>query len=139
MSTKRRGFASLFNRESHPQPVPSPPSSPRPGRLPDAPPSDERIMDPEELHQSVESLELVLKTMDQVREQTNRYNTALREHARSLRGYAVNINMISPKDDRGRNNGDDRVFENLMVHCANYYDRLAEAQEQLVPLTHSVC
>jgi len=28
--------------------------------------------------------------------------------------------------------GEDKVFENLLVHCANYYDRLAEAQELFV-------
>ena len=91
-------------------------------------------MTSEELQQSVESLEMVLRTMDQVRDQTNRYNTALREHARSLRGYAVGINMITARDEKGQrpNVGEDKVSENLLVHCANYYDRLAEAQEQLV-------
>ena len=91
-------------------------------------------MTSEELQQSVESLEMVLRTMDQVRDQTNRYNASLREHARSLRGYAVGINMITARDDKGQrvNVGEDKVTENLLVHCANYYDRLAEAQESLV-------
>ena len=134
MSTKKR-FASIFgSKENHSQPIPSPPASPRPGRIPNAPPAEERIMTPEELQQSVESLELVLRTMDQLRDQTNRYNTAIRDHARSLRGYAVGINMLSSRDEKEQRNhiGEDRVFENLLVHCANYYDRLAESQEQLV-------
>jgi hypothetical protein len=138
MSTRRRGLAAIFGgRESHPQPVPSPPASPRPGRVPDVPMAEERIMTSEELQQGVESLETVLRTMDQVRDQTNRYNAALREHARSLRGYAVSINMITAREDKGQraNVGEDKVSENLLVHCANYYDRLAEAQETLVYLT----
>src|SRR5947207_12434336 len=133
MSTKR--IAAWFgSKESHPQPVPSPPSSPLPGRNPDIHGGEERIMSPEELQQSVESLELVLRTKDVVRDQTNRQNTALIDHARSLREYAVNINMMATFDDKAhkRNIGEDKVFENLVVHCANYYDRLAEAQELFV-------
>jgi hypothetical protein len=98
-------------------------------------------MTSDELQQSVESLEMVLKTMDQVRDNMNRYNTALREHARSLRGYAADINMASVRDDRGprTNVGDDFVSESLMVHCSHYYDKLAEAQEHLVcPLNFSL-
>ena len=92
-------------------------------------------MNSEELQQCVESFEVVLRTMDTVRDQTNRHNMALREHARSLRGYAVNINMLTPTDDKGKKvAGEDRVFENLLLHCANYYDRAAEAQETLVRL-----
>jgi hypothetical protein len=91
-------------------------------------------MTSDELQQSVEALETVLRTMDQVRDQTNRYNAALREHANSLRGYAVGVSMIFGTDVSGQrvNVGDDRVSEKLLVHCANYYDRLADAQEQLV-------
>lgn len=136
MSTRRRGFAGLFrsSNDNQPQPIPSPPASPRPGRVPDMPPMEERIMTSEELQQSVEALEMVLKSMDSVRDQTNRYNAALRDHARSLRGYAVGINMVATRDERGQrvNVGDNRVSERLLVHCANYYDRLAESQEQLV-------
>lgn len=134
MSTRKRVAAFFGSKDAHVQAVPSPPSSPHPyGNNPIAPPGEERIMTPEELQQSVESLELVLRTMDLVRDQTNRYNTSLRDHARSLRSYAVNINMMAPADDRGKRNiGEDKVFENLMLHCANYYDRLAEAQEHLV-------
>ena len=135
MSSRRRGLAALFGgRDTQQQPVPSPPASPAPIRVPDVPGIEERILTPEELQQSVESLELLLKTMDQVRDQQNRYNAALREHARSLRGYAVGINMITARDDKGQrvNVGEDKVSEKLLVHCANYYDRLAEAQEQLV-------
>lgn len=95
-------------------------------------------MSPEELQQSVESLELVLRTMDGVRDQTNRQSTAFRDHARSLRGYAVNINMMATFDERTskKHIGEDKVFENLLVHCANYYDRLAEAQELFVNTTY---
>src|SRR5271167_3867406 len=134
MSTRKRVAAFFGSKEqNHPQPVPSPPSSPHPIRNPDAPPIEQRIMTPEELQQSVETLELVLRTMDTLRDQTNRYNTALRDHARSLRGYAVNINMLAPNEDKAKRNiGDDRVFENLILHCANYYDKLAESQEHLV-------
>jgi len=157
MSTRRRGLAALFggggsggggggNRDSHaPQIVPSPPATPRPtgavgaqaaqSGIPAQPPSEERVMTSEELQQSVESLENVLKTMDQVRDMTNRCNAALREHARGLRMYAVGINMLSTRDERGQprvNVGEDRVSERLLAHCANYYDRLAEAQELLV-------
>jgi hypothetical protein len=91
-------------------------------------------MTSDELQQSVEALEMVLKSMDQVRDHTNRYNAALRDHARSLRGYAVGANMVATRDERGQriNVGDNRVSERLLVHCANYYDRLAESQEQLV-------
>lgn len=133
MSTKK--IAAWFgSKENHPQLVPSPPSSPLPSRNPDPLAGEERIMSPEELQQSVESLELVLRTMDAVRDQTNRQNSALRDHARSLRGYAVNINMMAIVDDRApkRHIGEDKVFENLLVHCANFYDRFAEAQELFV-------
>ena len=135
MSMKKRGFAALFgSKESHPQPVPSPPASPRPNRVPEAANMEERIMTSEDLHQSVEVLETILRTMDQVRDRTNQYNAALREHARSLRTYAVQLNMNVARDDKGTriNVGEDKVSESLLVHCANYYDRLAEAQEQLV-------
>jgi hypothetical protein len=142
MSTRRRGLAALFGgSRDQPQTVPSPPATPRPTAagvvqtgIPTEP-QEERVMTSEELQGSVESLENVLKTMDQVRDVTNRYNTALREHARSLRTYAVGINMISTRDERGQprvNVGEDRVSERLLAHCANYYDRLAEAQESLV-------
>lgn len=90
------------------------------------------MITPEELQSSVEALELVLRSMDSVRDQLNRYNLALREHAKTLRQYAVNINMLADTDDRGRNQGDGRVYEYLMMHSANYYDRYAESQEQLV-------
>jgi len=143
MSTRRRGLAALFggggggsgSRETqHGQPVPSPPATPRPGPgLPPIPQMEERILTSEELQQSVESLETVLKTMDQVRDQTNRYNAALREHARSLRMYAVGINMISTRSEGGQQRVTaDTVPERLLAHCANYYDRLTEAQEALV-------
>ena len=82
-------------------------------------------MTSEELQQSVESLEMILKSMDVVRDQTNQYNEALRGHARSLRSYAV---TIITRDSVG----EDKVSERLLEHCANYYDRLAESQEQLV-------
>jgi len=90
----------------------------------------------EDLKQSVESLELVLRSMNDVREQTNLYNAALREHAKSIRSYAVSVQMINTwEETRQRGNvGDAKVSERLLVHCANYYDRLAEAQEQLVRL-----
>ena len=146
MSTKRRGLAALFTGgggASHREPVglpaiPSPPRTPAPGRIPEVPAvADQRIMTSDELQQSVESLETVLKTMDQLRDQTNRYNASLREHARALRGYAVSANMISTRDERGQQRvhvGEDRVSERLLVHCANYYERLAEAQESLVSI-----
>lgn len=116
------------------QPIPSPPASPRPNRVPQ-PVTEEHTMTSEELQQSVESLEMILKSMDQVRDQTNRYNEALRGHARSLRSYAVTINMVVARDERQHHNvGEDKVSERLLEHCANYYDRLAESQEQLVCL-----
>lgn len=92
-------------------------------------------MTSDELQQSVESLEMVLRTMDQVRDEMNRYNIALREHARALRSYAADINIVSSRDDRGSrtNVGDDFVTESLLVHCSHYYDKLAESQEHLVP------
>jgi hypothetical protein len=135
MSTKRRGFASIFgNRESNPPAVPSPPTTPRPVRVPEPPTSESRIMTSDELQQSVESFETVLKTMDQVRDDMNRYNAALREHARALRSYAADINIVSSREDQGPriNVGDDFVSESLLVHCSHYYDRLAEAQEYFV-------
>jgi hypothetical protein len=92
-------------------------------------------MTSEELQQSVESLEMILKSMDHVRDQTNRYTESLKGHARALRGYAVTINMVVARDERQHHNvGEDRVSEKLLEHCANYYDRLAESQEQLVRL-----
>jgi hypothetical protein len=135
MSTKRRTMLGNFLRRDHqPKSVPSPPSSPVPHRLPNVPPADEKVISPEELQTSVESMELVLRSMDNVRNQLNQYNLALREHANTLRQYAVNINMLAVTDDRGRNQGDDRVYEYLMLHSANYYDRYAESQENLVSL-----
>ena len=136
MSGKRRTIGNFLRRD-HPAKsavtvVPSPPSSPVPRRLPDVPQGDEKVIAPEELQSSVEALELVLRSMDSVRDQLNRYNLALREHAKTLRQYAVNINMLADTDDRGRNQGDGRVYEYLMMHSANYYDRYAESQEQLV-------
>ena len=140
MSSKRRTLRSIWGTvrdNSHQQPsFPSPPASPRPGRIPEMPTSvEERIMSSDDLQSSVEALETVLKTMDQVRDQTNRYNTVLREHARSMRGYAANMQLIATRDDKGAQKptlSEERVSERLLVHCANYYDRLAEAQEQLV-------
>jgi|SRR5579859_7117034 len=137
MSTRRRLFpwTSSNNRDTGTQqPIPSPPASPRPNRVPQ-PVMEEQIMTSEELQQSVESLEMILKSMDQVRDQTNRYNESLRGHARALRSYAVTINMVASRDERQRHNvGEDRVSERLLEHCANYYDRLAESQEKLVCL-----
>lgn len=139
MSGKRRTLGSFLRRDHQPRPpTPSPPSSPVPRRNPDAPPGDEKVISPEGLQSSVESLEMVLRSMDNVRDQLNRYNLALREHANTLRQYAVNINMLAVTDDRGRNQGDDRVYEYLMLHSANYYDRYAESQEQLVFLVSSL-
>jgi hypothetical protein len=156
MSTKQRTHlvASFFGRGTQslkqsketplqPQTVPSPPATPRLAlaRGPDGPPrpaTEERVITSEELQQSVEALETVLRTMDQVRDQTNRFNAVLREHARALREYAVGVNMIVTRDENGRvrgvDVGEDRVSERLIVHCASYYDRLAEAQEMLVRL-----
>jgi hypothetical protein len=146
MSTRRRGLAALFggggSRDAQqPQTVPSPPATPRPGMnpvIPIAPQPEERIMTTQELQESVESLETVLKTMDQLRDVTNKHTAAIREHAMSLRMYAAGVNMISTRDERGQqrvNVGEDRVSERLLAHCANYYDRLAEAQESLVHKT----
>src|SRR5580700_3016901 len=107
MSTKRRTmFGNLLRRDNQPRPVPSPPSSPVPQRLPNVPPGDDKVISPEELQTSVESMELVLRSMDNVRNQLNQYNIALRDHANTLRQYAVNINMLAVTDDRGRNQGD---------------------------------
>jgi hypothetical protein len=132
MSSTRRRFGFFGNKENH-APVPSPPSSPRPrSRLPQIP-TEERVLTSDELQQSVESLETILRTMDLVREQTNHYNTSLREHARSLRGYAVGINMSATPNTRQPTVGEEHVYERVLVHCANYYDRLAESQEHLVP------
>jgi hypothetical protein len=121
----------------------SPPATPQQSRMVNLPqqPRDPPIMSSDALQASVEALEIVLKTMDQVRDQTNRYNAALREHARGLRGYAANIQLIATRDEdrqgQGQQRGsvgvrDERVPERLLVHCANYYDRLADAQDQLV-------
>lgn len=137
MSTKRKTIAAFFGRDTHAPHASSPPASPRLAAAAMQVPAvavEERIMTSEELAQSVQALEQVLRTMDQVRDLTNRYNSALREHVRSLREYAVGINMIVARDDKAQrgNVGEDRVSERLLVHCANYYDRLAEAQEQLV-------
>jgi hypothetical protein len=143
----RRGFAAIFgnNREAnhHPQQGPSPPDSPRPGQVvaPVPPPmnTDDRIMSSEQLHEGIVSLETVLKTMNSLREQTNQQNIALREHARSLRRYETTINMslVDQTQPVNGNIGEDKVSERLMFHCANYYDRLADAQEQLVYISAS--
>lgn len=143
MSTRRNRLVSLFagSRETQTQqqqaPVPSPSTTPRPVRIPELP-IEERILSSDDLQQSVEALEMVLKTMDQVRDQTNRYNSSLREHARSLRGYAVGINMGGPREARAVNVGEERVYEKLLEHCANYYDRLAESQEHLVTIHRKI-
>ena len=128
-------LGNFLRRDPQPKAVPSPPSSPVPQRLPNAPQGEDKVISPEELQTSVESLELVLRSMDSVRNQLNQYNLALREHANTLRQYAVTINMLAVTDDRGRNQGDDRVYEYLMLHSANYYDRYAESQENLVRLS----
>jgi hypothetical protein len=134
MSTRRKLANRIFGTRENHQAVPSPPQSPRPGpvRVPEVP-HEERVLTSDDLQQSVESLELVLRTMDRVREQTNAYNASLREHARSLRGYAVGINMSVAARPAGPNVGEEQVYERVLVHCANYYDRLAESQEHLVP------
>jgi hypothetical protein len=135
MSTKRRTLREFLrgnHRQTQPVPVvPSPPSSPVPHGLPDALPGEEAIST-EQLYNSVESLEMLLQSMNNVRKQLNRYNMALHKHADALRQYAVNMNMLAVTDERGRNQGDDRLSEYLIVYSANYYDRFAEAQEQLV-------
>jgi len=137
MSTRRR-FPFFGNRDNqHPQPAPaSPPATPQPSRIPNLPPADEWSMSNEDLKQSVESLEIVLRSMNQVRDQTNQYNAALREHARAIREYAVSVQMINTMEEtRQRGNvGDSKVSERLLVHCAHYYEKLAEVQEQLVRL-----
>lgn len=132
MSTKR--IAAWFgNKDNYHPPSPSPPSTPHPGQNPDVPRREQRIMEPEDLQQSVEALELVLRTMDQLRDQTNRQNSALRDHARSLKGYAANISIMATTEEKNKRNiGEEKVLENLLVHCADYYNRLAEAQESLV-------
>ena len=138
----RSRFGGLFgSKEDKPQQTLTSQASepPRPvNRLavPELPASEERILTSDDLQSSVEGLEMLLRTMDQVRDQANKHTAALKEHARSLRGYAVGINMIAAKDDKGQNItvGEDRVIERVLVHCANYYDRLAESQEHLVYL-----
>jgi hypothetical protein len=132
---KRFPFFGRDNQQPPPAPA-SPPTTPQPERIPNLSLAEEWNMTNDDLKHSVESLEAVLRSMNNVRDQTNQYNGALRQHADSIRQYAVSVQMANTAEEtRKRGNvGDSKVSERLLAHCANYYDKLAEVQEQLVRL-----